>query len=177
MNLHKKFITKDDTITLGQSLALLVVGLLLGTVFTFGVQYWNKTVTKEECIYIETQFLDYKEIKQRSRINQIAIDCADGERYFIEQVLINTDLKEAISDIENNDGITMLIHPTGGNILELTHNDKELLKFDESMEKLGKNAKTFAYLGLFMYLASLMGLVCAVLNISNNIKVKKKKAS
>jgi hypothetical protein len=177
MNLHKRFITKDDTITLSQSLVLLVVGLLLGTVFTFGQQYWNKTVTKEECTYIEAEFLDYKEIKQRSRVTQIAIDCIDGERYFIGQKLINTTLREALAEIENNDDITMLIHPTGGDILELTHNETELMSFDDSMEALGKNAKTFGYLGLFMYLASLMGLVCAVLNIGKNIKAKKQKTS
>ena len=100
-------------------MALLVVGLLLGTVFTFGMQYWSETVTREECLYIETQFLDYKEIKQRSRINQIAIDCADGERYFIDQVSINTRLREYLAELEKNDNITMLIHPNGGNIIDL----------------------------------------------------------
>ncbi len=177
MNLYKRFITKDDTITLGQSLVLLVVGLLLGTVFTFGVQCWNETVTKEECAYIETQFLDYKEIKQRSRINQIAIDCADGERYFIDQVSINTRLREDLAELEKNDNITMLIHPNGGNIVELTHYGAELLNFEETMETLGKDAKTFSYLGLFMYLASFLGLICTVLNISKNIKAKKQKLS
>ncbi len=177
MNLHKRFITKDDTITLGQSLALLVVGLLLGTVFTFGVQYWSETVTKEECTYIETQFLDYKEIKQRSRTNQIAIDCADGERYFIDQASINTRLRENLAELEKNDNITMLIHPNGGNIVELKHYCTELLNFEETIETLGKDAKTFGYLGLFMYLVSFLGLICTVLNISKNIKAKKQKLS
>ena len=175
MNLHKRFITKDDPITLGQSLALLVVGLLLGTVFTFGMQYWSETVTREECLYIETQFLDYKEIKQRSRINQIAIDCADGERYFIDQVSINTRLREYLAELEKNDNITMLIHPNGGNIIELTHYGAELLNFEETIETLDKNAKTFSYLGVFMYLAAFLGLICTVLNISKNIKAKRQK--
>ena len=175
MDLHKRFITKDDTITLGQSLVLLVLGLLMGTVFTFGVQYWNETVTKEECRYIETQFLDYKEIKQRSRINQIAIDCADGERYFIDQVSINTRLREDLAELEKNDNITMLIHPKGGNIVELRHYGAELLSFEESMENLDKDAKTFSYLGLLMYLVSFLGLICTVLNVSKNIKAKKQK--
>ena len=175
MNLHKSFITKDNTITLGQSLALLVVGLLLGTMFTFGMQYWSETVTREECSYIETQFLDYIEIKQRSRINQIAIDCADGERYFIDQVSINTRLRENLAKLEKNDNITMLIHPNGGNVVELIHYGAELLNFEETMELLGKDAKAFSCLGSFMYLASFLGLICTVLNISKNIKAKKQK--
>ena len=88
------------------------------------------------------QFLDYKEIKQRSRINQIAIDCADGERYFIDQVSINTRLREDLAELEKNDNITMLIHPNGGNIVELTHCGAELLNFEETMETLGKDAKS-----------------------------------
>ena len=175
MDLHKRFITKDDTITLGQSLVLLVLGLLMGTVFTFGVQYWNETVTKEACRYIENHYLDYQEIKQRSRINQIAIDCADGERYFIDQVSINTRLREDLAELEKNDNITMLIHPKGGNIVELTHYGAELLNFEESMENLDKDAKTFSYLGLFMFLVSFLGLICTVLNVSKNIKAKKQK--
>ena len=177
MNLHKRFITKDDTITLSQSLLLLVLGLLMGTVFTFGVQYWNEDVIKDECAYIETQFLDYKEIKQRLRINKIAIDCADGERYFIDRVSVDTELREALAELEKGDNIAMLIHPNSGVIVELTRDEAELLNFDETAEKLGKDAKTFSFLGLFMYLVSFLGLICTVLNISKNIKTKKQKCS
>ena len=177
MKLHKRFVTKDEPITLGQSLVLLVLGLLMGTVFTFGMQYWNDTVIKEECTYIETQFLDYEEIKQRGRINQIAIDCSDGERYFIDQVSVDTELRESLAETEENDNIAMLIHPDGGDILELTIDGAELLNFDETTEELGKNARTFGYLGLFMYLAALLGLICTFSNVTKNIKAKNQKRS
>ena len=54
-----------DPIPLGLAVFLLIAGLFLGSVFTFGMQYWNSEVTREECTLIDTQFVSYKEIRQK----------------------------------------------------------------------------------------------------------------
>lgn len=98
------------------AITLLVVGLLLGSVFTFRIQYWNADITRESCTKIETQFHAYDEIRQwkhRTRIKEIAIDCGNGERYFIDGVSINTDLRNALSELSEQENITRLIHPNG----------------------------------------------------------------
>lgn len=45
------------TMPLGVAIAILIIGILLGNVFSIGMQFWNKEVTREECSKIETQFV------------------------------------------------------------------------------------------------------------------------
>ena len=65
-----------DPMPLGLAVFLLIAGLFLGSVFTFGMQYWNSEVTREEYTLIDTQFVSYKEIRQPKRpmeIKEIAV--------------------------------------------------------------------------------------------------------
>ena len=60
----------------GLAIFLLIAGLLLGCVFTFGMQYWNANVIREECTVIDTEFVSYKEIRKPKRpmeIKEIAV--------------------------------------------------------------------------------------------------------
>ena len=87
---------------------MLTVGILLGSIFTFGMQYWNKNIPKEECKVVKTQFLAYDEIwhaKPTVSIVEIAIDCTDGNRYFIDGVSINEELRNQLSSLSKNDDI------------------------------------------------------------------------
>ena len=78
---------KKGPIPLGLVIFLLTTGSLLGSVFAFGMEYWNAEVTKEECTRIDTSFVSYDEIRQpkhSTRTKEIAVDRANGERYFID---------------------------------------------------------------------------------------------
>ncbi len=145
----------------------------MGTVCIFGMQYWNEEVTKENCTYMETQFLGYHIIKNRSGIREIAVDCSDGERYFIDGVSVNAKLKEDLSEMDENDNVEMLIHPNGATIVELLNNDIVLLSFEDSIDKLNKEVSGFLYIGIFMYFCSSIGLVNIVINMVKKIKSKK----
>lgn len=83
---------KKAPMPLGMAVTLLITGIFLGSIFSFGMQYWNEEVTREECTEIATSFLKYKSIRQRGSIKEIAIDCADSKRYFIDGVSVNTEL-------------------------------------------------------------------------------------
>ena len=62
---------RKDPMPFGLAIGLLVVGILLGSVFTFGMQYWNAEVTRESCIFVETQFVSYDEIRRPTRPMEI----------------------------------------------------------------------------------------------------------
>jgi hypothetical protein len=148
---------------------MLVIGILLGSVFTFGMQYWNKKVSRDDCTVVETQFLSYYEIRELKRpmkIKEIAIDCVDGSRYFIDGVSINDELLNQLSLLSQNDNITLLIHPNSNStIVEFLSDQTVLLNFDETISKLDGEASGFLFLGFFMYFCALVGLYYTVYHI------------
>ena len=164
---------KKDPMPLGMAIALLVVGILLGSIFSFGMQYWNKEVTREECVKIQTQFLGYKEVLRKGHINQIIIDCTNGERYFFDGGSVNSKLQNYLSKISPNEDITLLIHPNSDTIVEFSTSFETILIFSETIDKLGREATGFLFLGFFMYFCSLVGLYYIVCHGSKKWKCKK----
>ena len=111
---------------------LLVIGVFLGCIFTFGMQYWNQEVTRDSCTIVETQFIDYRITKShRSANREVVLTCSDSERYFIDGVLINSELKSNLSQLKTNDEITLLIHPTSNSVVEFSAGDVTLINFDD----------------------------------------------
>lgn len=156
---------RKSPMPLGMAITLMIGGIFLGSIFSFGMQHWNKEVAQEDCIRIETQFLEYVEIRQPKRpaaIKEIAIDCANGKRYFIDGVSINSELREKVSMLASNEDITLFIHPNSNTIVELSTNSDTILIFSETIDKLGGEATGFLFLGLFMYICSLIGLYYTV---------------
>lgn len=166
---------RKNPMPLGLAIGLFVIGIFLGSVFSFGMQYWNKEVTKDSCKVVETQFISYEEIRQLKRpteVKEIAIDCANDERYFIDGVSINTKLKNALSALSEQENIVLLIHPNSNTIVELSTEDGTILAFSETIHNLDGEATGFLFLGLFMYFCSLVGLYYIVFHI---IKKKRRK--
>ena len=164
---------KRDPMPLGLAIFLLIAGLFLGSVFTFGMQYWNSEVTREDCTLIDTQFVSYKEIRQRKhpmKIKEIAVDCVNNERYFIDGVSINSDLRNSLSELSKHQKICILIHPNSNTIVEFSTENGTILTFNETIHKLGGEATGFLFLGLFMYFCSLVGLYYTAFHI-----IKKRK--
>ncbi len=147
---------------------MLAIGILLGSIFTFGMQYWNENIPREDCTVVKTQFLSYDEIRHAKptvRIVEIAIDCADGNRYFIDGVSINEELRDQLSSLSKNDDITLLIHPNSNTIVEFSNGQTILLNFDETIGKLDTESSGFLFLGLFMYFCALVGLYYTVYHV------------
>ena len=164
---------RKNPMPLKMAIVLLITGIFLGSIFSFGMQYWNKDVTQEKCIKIQTQFVGYKEVWRKGNIQEIAIDCTNGDRYFIDGESINLELKEYITKIATNENITLFIHPNSDTIMEFSTNLGTILTFSETVDKLSKEATGFLFLGFFMYFCSLVGLYFVVWHI---IKKRNKKA-
>ena len=168
-----RYKAKRDPMPLGLAIFVFVACLLLGSVFTFGMQFWNSKVSREDCTRVETRLISYEE-RRRPRyatyinatyIKEIAVDCADGKRYFIDGACINTELKNALAELSSREKITLLIHPNGNTVVELSNKDGYLLTFDHAIGKLGNEATAFMLLGIFMYLCSFAGLYYVVWHI------------
>jgi len=157
-----------------------IAGILVGTVFTFGMQYWNKQVSRDECVAVETRFVGYEEIwgrvisnPLRKSLKTIEIDCENGERYTIDGVSITSELKTSISNLTENEPITLLIHPNSDTIVEFTTPTQTILEYTETINRLGGEAIVFLCLGILMYLSAVVG----VLNIVRYCILKKKSVS
>ena len=153
--------SKKMRLSMQQAIFFLVVGLLLGTVFTFGMSHWNEEIPRESCKYIETEFLDYHErhpLGKPSHIKEIMIDCSNGERYSIDGVSINGELKNALENLSEGERIRLLIHPNSDTILEFSCNEGLILEFKDTIKKLGQEKNGFGIWGGFMYLLALVGL-------------------
>lgn len=161
---------------LGLAIFLLIIGLLLGSVFTFGMQHWNRKVAKQDCELVETGFVSYEEIGKPARpsaIQKIAVDCTNGNRYFIDGVSVNQKLRDDLSKLSAQENIVLLIHPNSNTIVELSHGDDDLLTFVDTIHKLRDEATGFLFLGIFMYLCSFVGLYYTVLQLTLKKKAKR----
>ncbi|MBE5758930.1 MAG: hypothetical protein E7332_02740 [Clostridiales bacterium] len=143
--------------TKGEAWQLLIIGLIMGTVFTFGTQYWNAPITPDEAEQVTATFSSYKEAKRKSHVKEIIIRFDDHEQLSIDGVSIDDDLRDAISEIEAGTTIEMLVHPNSNTILEMTIGNTKLLAFHDSMQKLSSEASVFICLGIFCYLSALIG--------------------
>lgn len=164
----------NDPMPLSLAIPLLIFGLLLGNVFTFGMQYWNQSVEKDACTTIETQFLAYDEICGKHRqVKEIAVDCLNGERYFIDGVSINEKLENALIELQAYDEITLLIHPHSNTVVEMRTEDTVLLEFEDTIEKLGNERTGFLFLGIFSYVLALIGLYYIILYKAEKNRTRK----
>ena len=155
--------------TVDVAILLLVVGVVLGSIFTFGMQFWSNEPSYEDCTHIKTEFLSYKEIKRHGHIQEIAIDCANGERYFIDGATINDELKTNFSKLSKNDTVSIVIHPESEDVLEFSSGAINLLSFKDSIRKINVESDIFLILGIFMYICAIFGL-CRIIIILKNKK-------
>lgn len=160
-----------DPMPLGLAVFLLIVGVLLGSVFTFGIQHWNAEVTPGDCVTVETQFLDYSVVRKSKKSMQIAeihIDCANQERYFIDGACVNTKLRSVLADLSTGENIKLQIHPNSSTIVAFSTETSVLLEFEDTIGKLRGEATGFLVLGIFTYLCAVLGLYHIVLNINQH---------
>ena len=66
MKRTKKGISQD------RAIFLLLAGLFLGTIFTFGTRYWHAPVSREDCTQVNTEFVSYGERTRRGSIQTVS---------------------------------------------------------------------------------------------------------
>lgn len=143
-----------------QCILLLILGLLLGTAFTFGIGYWNATIDQKDATTITAEYAGY-EIKYGfrrrgmggNRINEVDMLFADHEPLTIDGSCVTDELLSSFNTIKRGDTLQLLVHPNGGDIiLSITAGNKTLLSFEDAMKSLSFERWGFFCLGLFCYI-------------------------
>lgn len=136
----------------GAAVLLTVLGIVMGIVFTSNALFLITDVERSECAAVETRLLSNSRKQNTSSRTRIRLDCADGQRYFINASCATEALWESLCDLEPQTRINLLIHPhSRQTVVELDAGGSVLLSFDDSMRKLEKEGQGFLLLSALMY--------------------------
>lgn len=138
---------------------LIVVGILLGTVFTVGMHFWEAPVTKAEAVSLNAVFSSCKEILQHGRTQEIVVRFADHEQLTIDGVSLSDEVISKVEALKPGTVLTLYVHPNSSTILEMVDNGDVIIAFDETVSKLSAEVSGFTVLGILLYLGALFGIV------------------
>lgn len=159
--LFKKLFRKK--MTLGQAILFLIVGVILGTVFTFGQQYWNAPIDREDAISVEAEYFSYTRKFVHPESHDVGIKCKTENpnyvKYYIDASCVTYDILDFVHNLERGTTLEMLIHPNSDTILSLDVNGQSILDFDEVIDDLNSTDIGFLCLGIFMYAIAVCGAV------------------
>ena len=146
---------------------LLIVGLIMGMIFTFGVQYWSADIQREEAIEITGEFEAYRLYSKRGHNKEIKISLEGYDPYFIGGECITQALIDRIDAIEEGTELHLLVHPNSSTIWELKDGEETILDFEYAKQHIKLENTGFAYLGYFMYFCAAAGLLSLLLRIGH----------
>lgn len=150
------------TMSLQKQLFAAIASLIVGSVFVFGMRYWNAQVERDDCEVVTTQLESIEKVRgsNYSHIRYVKIKCTNGSSYNIEDACMSSSLLSALESLPEGTQLTLTLHPNSeGKVLELSADGTLLLDFDTAVSMLSKNSTAFSYIGLFMYLCSAILLV------------------
>lgn len=165
----------NKSVSMQSSLFLLIAGIILGTVFTFGMQFWNKSITREDCISLKTKITSCDVIHSSERpldIKEIKVNCSDGKSYCIDGVCATDELSRDLSLLQNSTEVSLLIHPNSNTLLEIATKDRVFLQYDKATDKLETERNGFLLLGVFSYFCAVVGFCYTIINLKNKRKTK-----
>ena len=150
---------------------LLILGSILGTVFTFGMQYWGADIQREDAIETSGDFESYRiiygygRLRGSNQINEITINLVGCEPVSIDGACVTEGLIDRLDAIEEGTKLQLLVHPNSGTVWELKDGEETILDFEYSKQHIKLENTIFAYLGGFMYFCALAGLISLVMRI------------
>lgn len=150
------------TMSLQKQLFVAIASLIVGSVFVFGMRYWNAQVERDDCEVVTVQLESIEKVRgsSSSDLSSVNLKCTNGSSYYIKGVCVSRSLLSALGSLPEGTQLTLTLHPNSdGKVLELSADGILLLDFDTAVSMLGKNSTAFSYIGLFMYLCSAILLV------------------
>ena len=152
---------------------MLIIGLFLGSIFTFGQNYWQGKIEESDATQIEATYNSYEIDYWRARIKQIFIYSSDYARLTIDGMCINDELVESLSKLQPQTKIYLTVHPNSGTILDMKTDNGSILNFDEVQRELQVENIGFFIMGIFSYLCAIAAAVFLIKNLHKNRKTKK----
>ena len=170
--MRKKLFKKK--MTLEQAILFLISGIIFGTVFTFGQQYWKAPIQRDDAIPVQSEYSYHTNKIIRPDSHAINIHCSDGEIFVIDAHCVNNNILDFADTLAEGTKLDMLIHPNSDTILSLTVNGEEILNFDNVQDDLNYANSGFLFLGIFMYILAICGAVRLTVIALQNPKLTKK---
>lgn len=145
-----------------QAWICIIFGLIVGTVFTFGMQYWNSPITKDEARYSEAIFSFYKEIRKDGNVNEMILYFENHDELTIDNTCCSQEVVDKIRSLKEGAIVKIYYHPNSNKIMEMTCNSNIILQFDDSASKLSRDRQGFTVLGIFMYFVTAYGITMLI---------------
>lgn len=146
------YIKKD--LSFPQAVFLLLAGIFIGTVCTFGTAHWFGAVPPEEYIEVEAHFSGYRKTTKNYYVN-----CSDGNSYDIRYTHRDDNVKEKLSQLTDGENIRLLLHPGSDIVLSLTTETDTVLSFEKATGMMKKDFIFFISFGILMYFSAFLGLI------------------
>lgn len=141
----------------------LIAGIVMGTIFVFGMRYWNAPIEIDDGVSVTTSFLDYEVLGREGRnIKEIKMINSDYHNLFIDGSCVDDITLQALQGLTKGDELHLIVHPNSSTILQMTSKGSTILSFQESQSDLLKERNGFGVLGILMYAISIYALVCLV---------------
>ena len=130
--------------TMFECILLIIVGLLMGTVFTVGMGYWNAAVDPEDAIAVTAVYDGYeirygrgKRSANRNKINVIDLRFTDHEELTIVGSCIDNELLDDLYALQKGDILDMLVHSNSGDtILSISSDGETILAYENVIKNL-----------------------------------------
>ncbi|MBR5252647.1 MAG: hypothetical protein IKV39_02080 [Clostridia bacterium] len=168
-----KFVNTNPKV---RAILILIIGFFLGSIFTFGQNYWQSKIELSEAIQIEATYESYDIDHWGQRNKQIFIYSSDYSRLTIDGMCINDELVESLSKLQPQTKIYLTVHPNSGTILDMKTDNGSILNFDEVQRELQVENIGFFIIGVFLYLGAIVSAVFLLKNLFKKLKLKKSRS-
>ena len=147
----------------------LFAGLLVGTVFLFGMPYWQGSVDKSEALRVSGSFNGYEiaYTERHRNIKCVTLFFSNRDKLEIDGSCVNTVLLNHLDSIKAGTQVNMLLHPRSSDVMELSMEEEIVLDFNFSRKHMAGETKGFMILGAFLYFVS---GICAVKLARGNVQ-------
>ena len=150
---------KIADIPLWMCIVFIVLGGVLGSIFTYNCLYLNQIIDREEAIVATGRFDSYEFSYGKSgAVSKVRIDFIDRGELYIDTAY-HVEMDEKLEVLEKGEQLNMLLHPNSEAIWELTTEKSVILSFDDA------KSRTQFENGFFMFFLVGLCLICISLGV------------
>ena len=123
---------KIADIPLWMCIVFIVLGGVLGSIFTYSCLYLNQIIDREEAIVATGRFDSYEfSYGKGGAVSEVRIDFIDRGELYIDTAY-HVEMDEKLEALEKGEQLNMLLHPNSEAVWELTTEKSVILSFDDA---------------------------------------------
>ena len=150
---------KIADIPLWMCIVFIVLGGVLGSIFTYNCLYLNQIIDREEAIVATGRFDSYEfSYGKGGAVSEVRIDFIDRGELYIDTAY-HVEMDEKLEVLEKGEQLNMLLHPNSEAIWELTTEKSVILSFDDA------KSRTQFENGFFMFFLVGLCLICISMGV------------